>query len=110
MEGQSQAERIQRIADIKDKVGFIRGGMPELLIGKVIFAVLIMKLELGGFCFTQGFLERIKPAEIVDKSRALIIVAFINGAVFAMFPKEQGVVAMRTPEFSFVSKAAMEVK
>ena len=84
--------------------------MLQLFIGKVIFAVLITKLKLRRFCFTKSFLEGIKFVTVFNKSRTLIIVTFVEGAIFAVFPEIKGVVAMRTPEFGFVGMAGMQVK
>jgi len=84
--------------------------MLKLFIGKVIFTVLVPKFELRRFGFTQGFLEGIEFLEIVYKRGTLIIVTFVNRAIFTMFPKVERRVAMRAPEFCFVSQAAMKVK
>ena len=81
--------------------------MLQLFIGKVIFTVLITKLELRRFYFTKSFLEYIKFIAIFNESRALVVVAFVDRAIFAVFPEIKSMVAMRTPEFSFVSNAAM---
>jgi hypothetical protein len=79
--------------------------MLQLFIGEVIFAVLITKFKLRRFCFTKSFLERIKVISVFNKSRTLIIVTFVEGAIFAVFPEIKGVVAMRTPKFGFISEA-----
>jgi len=84
--------------------------MLELFIGKVIFAVLITEFELRRFSFTKSFLEDIKFTEVLCKTGALIIVAFIDRAVFAVFPEIKGMVTMRAPKFGFVGETAMEVK
>ena len=84
--------------------------MLQLFIGKVIFAVLITKFELRRFCFAKSFLEEIKFISVLDKGRALIIVTFIDRAIFSVFPKIKRMVAMRTPEFGFVNETTMKVK
>lgn len=84
--------------------------MLELFVCEVIFAVLVTKFELGGFGFTKNFLEGIKIFKVFDEGRTLIIVAFVDRAIFAVFPEVECMVAVRTPEFSFVSMAAMQVK
>ena len=81
--------------------------MLQLFIGEVIFAILITKFKLRRFSFTKGFLEDIKFIAVLDESRTLIIVAFVNRAVFAVFPEIKSMVAMRTPEFRFVSNATV---
>ena len=84
--------------------------MLQLFIGKVIFAVLISEFKLRRFCFTESFLEGIKVFKIICKCQTLIIRAFVQRTIFAMFPEIKCGVAMRAPEFSFVSKAKMKVK
>jgi hypothetical protein len=82
----------------------------QLFIGKVIFTVLVPKFKLRGFSFTQGFLEGIKVIEVFCKTGTLVVIAFVNRAVFTVFPKIQRMVAMGTPEFRLVGKTAMKVK
>lgn len=84
--------------------------MLELFIGKVIFAVLISEFKLRRFCFAESFLDGIKVFKIICKCQTLIIRAFVQRTIFAMFPKVKGVVAVGAPEFGFASKAAMQVK
>ena len=81
--------------------------MLELFIGKVEFAVLITEFKLRGFCFTKDLLEGIKIFKIIRKCRALIIRAFVKRAIFTMFPKIKGMIAVRAPKFGWLSKAAM---
>jgi len=47
---------------------------------------------------------------VLQKSRTVIIVAFINGAIFTLFPEIKSMVAVRTPEFSFVARSKGSVK
>ena len=84
--------------------------MLKLFIGKMIFSVLITEFELRRFCFTEDFLEYVEFIKVFDESRTLIIIAFVHRAVFTMLPKIQSVVAMRTPEFGFVSEMTMKVE
>ncbi len=65
--------------------------MLQLFIGKVIFAVLITEFELRRLCFAKSFLEGIKLIAILDESRALIIVTFVNRAILAVFPEIKGI-------------------
>jgi len=82
----------------------------KLFIGKMIFSVLITEFELRKFCFTEDFLEYIEFIKVFDESRTSIIIAFVHGAVFTMFPKIESMVTMRAPEFSFVSETTMKVE
>jgi len=84
--------------------------MLKLFIGKMIFSVLITEFELRRFCFTEDFLECVEFIKVFDESRTLIIIAFVHGAVFTMFPKIESMVAIRTPEFGFVNETTMKVK
>lgn len=81
--------------------------MLKLLAGKVIFAVLIPKFKLRRFYFLKSFFERVKFISVLNESRALIIVAFIDRAILAVFPEIKSMAAMRAPEFSFVSNATV---
>ncbi len=81
--------------------------MLELFIGKVEFAILISEFKLRRFCFTESFLEGIKVFKVINERGAVIIMTFVHRAIFTMFPKVKSMVAMRTPEFSFVSKTVM---
>jgi len=49
VKSQGQAESIQGIADVEDKIRFIRRGMFKLVIGEVIFTVLVMEFKLRRF-------------------------------------------------------------
>lgn len=82
----------------------------KLFIGKVIFTVLVTEFELRRFSFTQGFLEGVEFIKVFCKAGTLIIVTFVDRAIFTMFPKVERIVAMGAPEFGFVSQAAMEVE
>ena len=81
--------------------------MLKLFIGKVIFSILITKFKLRRFCFAKNFLEGIKIFKIIDECRTFVIGAFINRAVFTMFPSIKSIVTVRTLKFSFVSNSAM---
>lgn len=81
--------------------------MLQLFIGEVIFTVLVTEFELRGFRFAKNFLEGIKLFKVFNKRGTLIIVTFVDRAVFAMFPEIKRVVAMGTPEFGFVSQATV---
>jgi len=82
----------------------------NLLVGEVIFTVLISEFKLRGFSFAKSFFKSIKFVEISNEGGALIIVTFIDRAIFAMLPKIKSMITMRAPEFSFASKAMMDVK
>ena len=77
--------------------------MLQLFIGKVIFTVLITKLELRRFYFTKSFLEDVQFVSVLNEGWALIIVTFVDRAILTVFPEIKSMVAMRTPEFGFVS-------
>ena len=79
-----------------------------MFVGKVEFAVLITEFELRRFGETQGFLEGVELIEIFEEQRALIVVAFVNGAVSTVFPKIKGMLTMRAPEFCVQQMAGMD--
>ena len=84
--------------------------MLKLLVGKVIFTVLIAKFKLRRFYFLKSFLDGIKCISVLNERRALIVVTFIDRAILTVLPKIKSMAAMRTPEFSFASKAMMKVE
>ncbi len=81
--------------------------MLELFVGKMIFSVLIAKFKLRRFCFAKSFLEWIKLIAVRNEGQTLVIVTFIDRAIFSVFPKIKRMIAMRAPELGFVSQTAM---
>ena len=101
MEGQNQGQGIKGISDRSD-IG-IRSWwrMDKLLIGKMIFAELVMEFKLRRFDFLKYSFAEVKILFLWKIDGAVVIIAFIDGTISILFPKEKSIAAVRAKVFCY---------
>lgn len=91
IESEDKAEDIRGIVDFGEiDLGAIRLGMIKLVGFVMILPVLVTELELRAVFFLKQAFSGIKFIKRLDAMGAIIVRAFIDGYVFAIFPFKQG--------------------
>jgi hypothetical protein len=86
-------------------VGFIRLRVEQLVGFVMVLSVLVIKFKLRGARFLNETFSGVKFIESLNAVRAIIITAFIDGDLFAIFPPKEGMVAIRAKELGFFTFA-----
>lgn len=99
VKGEYKAKDVGSIVDFsKIDFGIIRLGMVKFVGLVMIFPILIAELKLRVAFLLKGTFSGIKLIEGLSTMRAVIITAFIDSDLFALFPLKEGAIAIRAEE------------
>jgi len=98
VEGQHQAQHVGRTMEAGEVDGrAIRSGRSQLRGLKVVFAILIAQLELGGAELLEELFFPVQCGLLLPVVRTARGRAFVNGAVSTLLPAEKRAVAVGAP-------------
>ena len=98
VEGQHQAQHVGRTVQAGEVDGGpVRSGRGELGRLKMVFAILIAQLELGGTELLQQLFVPVQGLLLLEVVRTTLARTFVEGTVDTLFPAEEGVATIGAP-------------